>query len=82
MHAVEIHATGEQLGGSGQAEGRQIPAVRTAPQANVILIHVGPRAQVEAGALDIVKLARPAGPVVGRLAKVQPIADAAAVVNR
>src|SRR5207249_10928756 len=58
------------------------PAVGPAPQLDALRLHVAAAPQVEPGAEHIAELARTLRPVMQRLAELQAIADAAAVVHR
>src|SRR5262249_50085585 len=82
VHAVDVHAGGEQVRGAGQAERGQVAAVRAAPQPAAVRIDVGPLSQVAGGPDHVVELTGASGAVGGGLAEVEAVADAAAVVER
>ena len=81
VDAVEIHAGGKQARSARQPERRQVAAVRPAPQADPRRVDVGARAQIESRALHVVKLTGAARAIIDRLAEVEPVADAAAIVD-
>ncbi len=82
FHAVEVDARGKEIGGTGQRERGEIATVASAPHADVRAVDIGPAAQVEPCAPDVVELTRAGGAVVEGFAEVETVADPAAVVDR
>jgi hypothetical protein len=82
VHAVHVHARPEQVGGTRESHGGQIPAVRSAPQTDAVPVDVLAVGEMEAGAHDVPELRATRGAVVERLPELEPVADAAPVVHR
>src|SRR3954454_18401960 len=61
VNTVEVHARGEKRGIARESERREIAPVRPAPQPDMRRIHVGTRAQVQAGSFHVMEFARAAG---------------------
>ena len=81
VDAVHIDAGSEEIGGAGEAESGQVAAIAAAPQADARGIDVGARAEIESCAFHVVELAGTGGAVVERFAKIEAVADAAAIVH-
>ncbi len=82
VHAVEVDASGEEVGVAGQGEGGEIAAVAAAPDADALGIDTGKRAKVFCGGKDIVIFRAAVRACVLALAEVETIANAATVVDR
>src|SRR5437773_10320987 len=81
MHAVKVDTRGEQIRSACQPERRQKSTIGPAPQPDARRVDIGTVPQVEAGAFDIVELARSRCAIVESLAEIEPITNTAAIVN-
>src|SRR5260221_3200057 len=82
MHAVGIHAGGKNIGVAAEAEGGEITAVASAPEADSLRINVGAALQIFSGGKHILIFRRAASRAARGFAKSAAITDPAAIINR
>ena len=82
MHAVKIDSGSEDVRVARQAERRQITAIRSAPQANSLLVNIITLAKVLRAGHDVLIFRSAARATMLGHAKAAAVADAAAIIHR
>src|SRR5216684_2862413 len=80
VHAVNVHAGGKQIRSASKPERGEVAAIATAPEPDAAGVHVRPGAKIDACALDIIELAGAHRPVIESFAKIEAVANSAAIV--
>src|SRR6267378_3844732 len=80
VHAVNVHASGKQIRSASKPERGEVAAIATAPEPDAAGVHVRPGAKIDACALDIIELAGAHRPVIESFAKIEAVANSAAIV--
>src|SRR5215475_325701 len=81
MNAVEIDASGEDVGIVRKTHRREIAAITPSPKADALGIDVGAGLQIFSGGYDVLIFAGATPGPIRSLAKGAPVADAAAIVD-
>src|SRR6266481_3514969 len=80
VHAGNVHPGGKQIRSASKPERGEVAAIATAPEPDAAGVHVRPGAKIDACALDIIELAGAHRPVIESFAKIEAVANSAAIV--
>ena len=81
MDAVHVDPGGEKIGIAGEAHGREIAAVASAPKTDALSVDVGAGLQIFSSGDDVLIFAGAATGAIGSFAESATVADAAAIVD-